>query len=130
MTIFKDSGRRLVGRRFARRRLLRLPLVLLSAAFGTKLFGQQIGPQFGRPRRVRDGIQVDFKQQLETGLYARRDEEFAFIARVVQMVNQGQLSRELVTSTFIWARKKRPYPYVYFERGLKVRAARIGITVQ
>ena len=47
----------------------------------------------------------------------------------VVMVEQNQLSRKLVDSTFQWARKKRPYPYVYFERGLKVRAARLGIHV-
>ena len=103
---------------------------------------QQFGPQFGQPQEFRNGAQVSFQQQLETGLYARRAEEFAFIDRVVTMVDQNQLSRELVTSTYLWAQKrdgqrraatataKRPYPFVYFEQGLKTRAARLGITVQ
>jgi hypothetical protein len=46
------------------------------------------------------------------------------------MVDQGKLPRDLVYSTFGWARKKRPYPFPYFERGLKKRAARIGIEVR
>lgn len=71
-----------------------------------------------------------FQEQLEKGLRARRPEEFAFIARVVAMVQRRQLPLDLVRSTFDWARDKRPYPYPYFERGLKQRAARLGITVR
>jgi hypothetical protein len=118
------------SRQFSRRRLLAFLMALFSSISASKLFGQQSGQQFGQQRRFRDGAQVNFKQQLEQGLYARRPEEFAFIARVVRMVELNQLSRLLVDSTFQWARKKRPYPYVYFERGLKVRAARLGINVQ
>ncbi len=91
---------------------------------------QQFGEKFGEHRNYSDGVQVDLKQQLEKGLRARRPEEFAFIDRVVIMVYQGQLSRSLVNSTFDWARRKRPYPFVYFQRGLIVRAARMGVTVQ
>lgn len=124
------SSRRLFFRRVCSRlRMSSLLVTVLSGAYVTKLFGQRIGPQFGQPRRYRDGIHVNFRQQLEQGLYARRPEEFAFIARVVRMVEENQLSRQLVDSTFQWARKKRPYPYVYFERGLKVRAARLGVPV-
>lgn len=150
---------RLYGRSpLSRRGLLSVAFAMLSGTCASSLFGQQFGPQFGQrfgeqfrqrlgsqfgqqpseqfgpqfgqQRQFQDGVQVDFKQQLEKGLYARRPEEFAFIDRVVQMVELNQLSRELVTSTFLWARKKQPYPYVYFERGLKVRAARLGVTVQ
>jgi hypothetical protein len=37
------------------------------------------------------------------------------------------LPLELVVSTFRWARPKRPYGFPYFERALKVRAAKLGI---
>ncbi len=72
---------------------------------------------------------ANLQQQLESGLRARRPEEFAFIDRVITMVKQGKLPETLVRSTFDWARDKRPYPYPFFERGLKVRAARLGIVV-
>lgn len=120
-----SSRRQFFRRVFSRLRLFSILFTVLTGAQVAKLYGQ-----FGQPRRYRDGIQVNFKQQLEQGLYARRPEEFEFIARVVRMVDENQLPRQLVESTFQWARKKRPYPYVYFERGLKVRAARLRITVR
>jgi hypothetical protein len=73
---------------------------------------------------------ANLEETLEAGLQARRPEEFAFLRRVVTMVEQRQLPEELVRSTFAWARRKRPYPFPFFERGLKLRAARIGITVK
>ena len=67
------------------------------------------------------------KDQLDGGLKARRPEEFAFIAKVCTMVDLKQLPYDMVKGTFMWARKKRPYPYPYFERGLRLRAAQRGI---
>ena len=67
---------------------------------------------------------------LAKGLKARRPEEFAFVDRVVKMVNHGRLSREMVQSTFLWARKKsNDHPFVYFERGLKARAHEAGVNL-
>jgi len=71
----------------------------------------------------------DLKITLEKGLKARRPSEFAFIALVIGKVNDGTLPLSLVESTFLWARKQRPYPTVYFERGLKARARKLGIAL-
>lgn len=80
---------------------------------------------------VASGIRVpDLQTTLEMGLRARRPEEFAFIGRVVKMVEDGDLPLKLVKGTFNWARKKRPYPYPYFERSLKLQAAKRGIVVK
>jgi hypothetical protein len=74
------------------------------------------------------GLQVaDLKDQLEGGLRARLPREFAFIDQVVDKVHAGELPLEMVMSTFQWARRKRPYPFPYFERGLRLRAAKEGI---
>jgi hypothetical protein len=75
---------------------------------------------------VARGRSASLKDQLEKGLKARRPQEFAFIARVVTLVEQGILPRTLVDSTFLWARSAR-HPFQYFERGLRVRARRLGI---
>ena len=72
---------------------------------------------------------ADLKDELEAGLKARRPQEFQFIAKVVDMVNRKQLPLEMVRSTFIWARKKKPYPYPFFERALIQRAAKIGVRI-
>lgn len=72
----------------------------------------------------------DLEDQLNAVLRSRRPEEFKFIADVVAMVENDTLPLELVTSTFLWVKnkkKKEKFPWVYFERALRVRAARIGI---
>ncbi len=72
------------------------------------------------------------QQQLESGLKARRPQEFAFIKKVVTMVGNNQLPMDLVKSTFVWVRQKREareYPFVYFQRALRERAKKLGITV-
>jgi len=75
---------------------------------------------------------IDLKQQLEKGLRARRPEEFKFVDLVVKMVGNDSLPLPLVKSTFLWARKKAlttRYPFPYFERALRVRAAKQGIKI-
>jgi hypothetical protein len=72
------------------------------------------------------------QQQLESGLKARRPEEFAFIEKVVSMVGDDELPLALVKSTFQWTRqnpKARKYPFFYFQRALRERAKRLGISV-
>ena len=69
------------------------------------------------------------KQQLQVGLLARTPEEQAFVDKVVAMVDSGDLPFSLVQSTFLWARRHRPYPMQYFERGLRVRAHELGIDI-
>lgn len=72
-------------------------------------------------------VAIELRTMLEKGLKARRPEEFEYLAQVSQMVSDGQLSENLVRSTFAWARKKRPYPFQYFQRALQVRAKRLGV---
>jgi len=76
-----------------------------------------------------EGAVANLKVQLQAGLKARLPGEFAFIDRVIAMVDQKQLPFDLVQSTFMWARVKKPYPFPYFENGLRTRAARQGIEI-
>ena len=70
----------------------------------------------------------NLKQTLEQVLKARRQEEFEFIARVVQLVDAGTLPRDMVHSTMLWVRKKNHRrPFQYFEQALRVRAKEIGV---
>jgi hypothetical protein len=69
------------------------------------------------------------KTTLEKGLKARRPVEFAFIADVAARVEAGTLPRSLVNTTFLWAKKKQPFPFPYFQQALKVRAKQAGITL-
>jgi len=98
-----------------------LPFAAAVAVAATVLCSIAVAPQSHAANIA------DLQEQLEDGLLARRPAEFKFIARVVKLVEQNKLPRKLVVETFQYARKKRPYPYVYFERALKIRAARIGV---
>ncbi|MEX2187837.1 MAG: hypothetical protein WD875_13615 [Pirellulales bacterium] len=77
---------------------------------------------------VADGVD-DLNKTLSEVLRARRPEEFAFIDRVVELVDHGTLPRDLVVSTFNWARKKPHHPFQYFEFGLRERAKKIGVHI-
>jgi hypothetical protein len=88
-----------------------------------------IAPQSAGAQEMTDGgvIVPTLKQQLTTGLLARTPSDKAFIDEVVQKVNDGDLPLSLVQSTFLWARRKMPYPMPYFQQALKLRAKQQGI---
>ncbi len=71
----------------------------------------------------------ELKEQLTFGLRARGSRDHLFIDRIVAMVRTKKLSLEMVESTFLWARRKQPYPFPYFERALRIRAAEAGIDI-
>jgi len=72
---------------------------------------------------------LDLQAQLEKGLEARRKSEFAFLADVVSLVEQGTLPRKLVDSTFIWAIKKPRHRFQYFQFGLRAQAKKLKIKI-
>lgn len=110
------------------------PRTIRTWTFAVSLLGWAAGQTYlaaqqqNTPAGV-DGAVVDLKIQLEKGLRARLPREFAFIDHVVGMVDNNQLPYDLVQSTFMWARAKKPYPFPYFENGLRTRAARRGISI-
>ena len=70
---------------------------------------------------------IDLRAQLEKGLRARRPVEFQYIAEIVKLVEQGKLPRELVDSTFLYARHKRSRQIQVFQFVLRSRAKQQGI---
>jgi hypothetical protein len=120
-------------------RLLRRRVFLLAVAavlFGASLPAQQpaVRPSDGRNR---DGRQITLRDQLRTGLKAVAPADFVFIDLVVLRVNQGVLPRNLVDSTFLWARRRvqsthpryRQRPMVYFQPALAIRARKLGVSL-
>jgi hypothetical protein len=76
------------------------------------------------------GNVAPLRDQLVNGLRATRPEEIAFIDRVVAFVAEDALELSTVNAAFKWARKRRPsYPYPFFERAIRVLAAREGVTL-
>ncbi len=73
-------------------------------------------------------------ERLLVGLRAKSSSDRAFVARVVQLVEQGKLPLKLVDSTFFWARKRASRnrytannPMIYFRPGMEARAKKLGI---
>jgi hypothetical protein len=82
---------------------------------------------FAPAQGAEDGV-ADLEETLKFGLKCRRPVEFAFVELVVQKVNQGALPRELVLSTFEYARKRRSdIPFPYFQAALRKQAGAIGV---
>ena len=105
------------------RRLLNLGLLALLAGLPGVMSHAQAPPTGVTTR-------ASLKETLEKGLRARRPEEFQYVARVAELVDQKELPLDLVMSTFQWARQKSKhtnFPLPYFARGLRERAAKLGL---
>ena len=73
---------------------------------------------------------IEFERQLNAILKTRRDEEKQFVGEVVNQIRLGLIPSKLVTTSFEWVRNKRPttkYPFIYFERVLRLQGGRLGL---
>ena len=73
---------------------------------------------------------VEYERQLNAMLKTRHDEEKKFVNKIVGKVRLGKIPSRLVSTTYSWVRNKRPdtnYPFVYFERVIRIQAKAIGL---
>jgi len=73
---------------------------------------------------------IEYERQLNSILRTRRVEERAFISQLVAQIEAGAVSTELVQTSFRWVKKKRPltpFPFLYFERVVRIIATQQGI---
>jgi hypothetical protein len=73
---------------------------------------------------------LEYERQLNAMLKTRRNEEKEFIALVVNQIRLQKIPTKLVNTSFEWVRNKRPdtkYPFVYFERVLRLQATRLDL---
>jgi len=84
------------------------------------------------------GRQVKLYDMLRVGLKAKTEADFEYIAEVVKLVDEGKLPRDMVDSSFLYARyryKTHPgsfklRPMVYFQPSLTARAKKIGVIIE
>jgi hypothetical protein len=109
--------------------LLALPVTIVPA--------QDTAPDSAAQTRERllkelnEGFQ-QYESQMQAVLRTRFPQEKDFVAQVVLMVQRDELPRNLVDSAWLWVRKNRPstkYPFVYFERVLRLRAEKLKLAV-
>jgi hypothetical protein len=67
---------------------------------------------------------------LQAGLRTADPDEQAYLIYIATLLEQGRLPRDLVESTFQWARRKpNPKKAQYFKLAMITRAAELGITL-
>lgn len=84
------------------------------------------------------GRQVKLYDMLRVGLKAKTEADFEYIGEVVKLVDEGKLPRDMVDSSFLYARyryKTHPgsfklRPMVYFQPSLTARAKKIGVIIE
>lgn len=84
------------------------------------------------------------EDRLNFGLKTRRPTEKAFIRQVVALVDAGTLDQKIVDESFFWVRREMEkkkkgdptarkhilkYPFIFFQRIVKLNAKRVGVTI-
>ena len=109
--------------------------MLLLAVVGLIVTASPSGGQTATGAARNEGRQISLADQLNKGLKAKTKCDKAFIALVVAAVDEGELPRRLVDTTFLWARKhaakkseqRRLRPIIYFQPVLVLKAKKIGL---
>ncbi len=87
-----------------------------------------------------DEQQATLNEMLRSVLRCRRPQEFAYVNLVTAKVDAGELPAALVLSMMNWARdrsksemkagrRKSDIPFPYFQEGMRLRAAQIGVSL-
>jgi hypothetical protein len=107
-----------------------MPKFFRALAFGLILVAQTGRVMGQQPAVAAGGVAgLDLQTQLEKGLLARRPVEFDYIQQIVTLVEAGQLPREMVTTTFVWARKRPSRQLQYFQFALATRARKLPVVL-
>jgi hypothetical protein len=124
-----------------------LTLVALCAAFANGVIGSTCWaieienlpkPVTPADRLKPGGRQVGLYDMLRVGLKAKTEADFKYIAQVVKLVDEGKLPRDMVDSSFLYARYRyrthpgsfKLRPMVYFQPSLTARAKKIGVILE
>ncbi len=78
-----------------------------------------------------DGFK-QYESQLQAVLKTRFPEEKNFVGSIVYLVQVEKIPKNIVDSAWLWVRKNRPttkYPFVYFERVLRLEADKLKIHI-
>jgi hypothetical protein len=73
-----------------------------------------------------------YEEKINALLKTRRNEEKQFIADVMAKVRAGEIPEPLIETSYKWVLNKKPdtkYPFVYFERVLRLQAEKVGVEI-
>lgn len=106
-----------------------LSVGLLAICFVSLFSNVSIAQDF-LPEKFSPAQFEEYERQLNALLKTRRDEEKAFVKEVVVKIRKGKLPSKLVSTSYKWVANRRPttnYPFVYFERVLRLQAKKLKI---
>jgi len=124
-----------------------LTLLALCAALANGMIGsssraieiENLPPPVTPADRLKaGGRQVGLYDMLRVGLKAKTKADFEYITEVVELVDKGKLPRDMVESSFLYARYRyrthpgsfKLRPMVYFQPSLTARAKKIGVILE
>ena len=68
--------------------------------------------------------------KIQAILKTRLPEEKEFVSKVLKLVREGKLPERVMETSYKWSLNKHPdsnYPFVYFERVLRIQANKLRI---
>ncbi|MFM7740958.1 MAG: hypothetical protein ACKO9H_16290 [Planctomycetota bacterium] len=74
----------------------------------------------------------DYEAKIQAILKTRLNEEKAFVTSVLEKVRAGEIPEKMVETSYKWVLNKHPdsnYPFVYFERVLRIQGDKAGIEI-
>jgi hypothetical protein len=74
----------------------------------------------------------DYEAKIQALLKTRLNEEKAFVSLVMEKVRAGEIPEKMVETSYKWVLNKHPdtnYPFVYFERVLRIQGDKAGIEI-
>ena len=74
----------------------------------------------------------DYEAKIQAILKTRLTEEKAFVTLVMEKVRAGEIPEKMVETSYKWVLNKHPdtnYPFVYFERVLRIQGDKAGIEI-
>jgi len=102
--------------------------LLMQGVSGGKVSGQESNSRNLAERSSRG--QVALETQLINGLRVAFPQQKVFISNVVQLVNQGKISRSMVNTVYTWSIRRNPkVPFPYFEFAMRALAQRRGVAI-
>ncbi len=108
-----------------------VPCVAVLSLVVALLVGNFFLPSTQMPISVAEAQSIpNLKDTLSKGLKARQPKEFAFVDKVVLLVEKKKLPLKMVMTSFKWARdRSEKIPFVYFENALRTQAKKINVAI-
>ncbi len=112
------------------RRALRVVILATLVVLLTMVGSSPVdAPASAADATPRPGV-ADLAERLKVGLRVQAPDDVAFCDAVARSVAAGRLPRQVVDATYTWSLARgRKYPFPAFEHVIRIKAARLGVSL-